>query len=165
MISQRQFAPKCSFLASRPLRGYSFRISWQISKFYKFDFYDFITLGLCCLLALGFWSLPSHCLSGFRRCQCQCHCRDQFLFAPSIPVAARTIVLITNPLTACFFSTTVFLPFDFRGVGGESSPCHWYILHEMSNSFFMHIQQLKQHINILFYLKICLKPQRSNFIP
>ena len=48
-------------------------------------------------------SLPSHCFSGFRRCQCQCQCRDQFLFAPSIPVAARTIVLITNPLTACFF--------------------------------------------------------------
>ena len=107
MISQRQFAPKCLFLLSRPLRGYSFRISWQISKFYKFDFYDFITLGLF-FLALGVWSLPSHCFSGFRRCQCECHCRDQFLFAPSIPVAARTIVLITNPLTACFFPITVF---------------------------------------------------------
>ena len=28
--SQRQFAPKCSFLASRPLGHCSFRISWQI---------------------------------------------------------------------------------------------------------------------------------------
>ena len=36
LTSQRQFAPKCSFLASRPLGHYSFRISWQIPWF----FYD-----------------------------------------------------------------------------------------------------------------------------
>ena len=33
LTSQRQFAPKCSFLASRPLGHYSFRISWQIPWF------------------------------------------------------------------------------------------------------------------------------------
>ena len=30
LTSQRQFAPKCSFLVSRPLGHCSFRISWQI---------------------------------------------------------------------------------------------------------------------------------------
>ena len=30
VTSQRQFAPKCSFLVRRPLGHYSFRISWQI---------------------------------------------------------------------------------------------------------------------------------------
>ena len=46
--SQRQFAPKCSFLASRPLGHCSFRISWQIPCFQKFHFYDVITLVLYC---------------------------------------------------------------------------------------------------------------------
>ena len=40
LTSQRQFAPKCSFLASRPLGHCSFRISWQILWFQKFHFYD-----------------------------------------------------------------------------------------------------------------------------
>ena len=43
---QRQFAPKCSFLASRPFGHYSFRISLQIPQFKKFHFYDVITLVL-----------------------------------------------------------------------------------------------------------------------
>ena len=108
--------------------------------------------------------------SAMRRCQCQCQCRDQFLFAPSIPVAARTIVLITNPLTACFFFLLQFffchyLLFDFRGIGGESRPVLDIYCTKCQTLFFMHTQEIKQHINILFYLKICLKPQRSNFIP
>ena len=37
--SQRQFAPKCPFLASRPLGHCCFRISWQIPWFQKFHFY------------------------------------------------------------------------------------------------------------------------------
>ena len=48
LTSQRQFAPKCSFLKSRPLGHCSFRISWQIPQFQKFHFYDFITLVLYC---------------------------------------------------------------------------------------------------------------------
>ena len=44
--SQRQFAPKCSFLASRPLRHCPFRISRQIPSFQKFHLYDVITLVL-----------------------------------------------------------------------------------------------------------------------
>ena len=44
--TQRQFAAKCSFLASRPLGHCSFRISWQIPYFQKFHFYDIITLVL-----------------------------------------------------------------------------------------------------------------------
>ena len=43
---QRQFAPKCSFLVSRPLGHCYFRISWQIPWFQKLNFYDVTTLVL-----------------------------------------------------------------------------------------------------------------------
>ena len=46
LTSHRQFAPKCSFLVSRPLGHFSFRISWQIPSFQKFHLYDVITLVL-----------------------------------------------------------------------------------------------------------------------
>ena len=46
LTSQRQFAPKCSFLVSRPLGHCSFRITWQIPQFQRFHFYDVITLVL-----------------------------------------------------------------------------------------------------------------------
>ena len=52
LTSQRQFAPKCSFLVSGPLTDSSFRISWQIPKFQKFHFYDIITLVLYWLRVL-----------------------------------------------------------------------------------------------------------------
>ena len=51
---QRQFAPKCSFLASRPLGHCSFRISWQIPQFQKFHFYDVITLVLYLVTPEGY---------------------------------------------------------------------------------------------------------------
>ena len=40
LTSQRQFAPECSVLASRPLGHCSFRISWQIPWFYDVTLLD-----------------------------------------------------------------------------------------------------------------------------
>ena len=55
--SQRRFAPKCSFLASRPLGHCYFRISWQIPWFQKFHFYD-VTLKYS--IARFRWGSSSH---------------------------------------------------------------------------------------------------------